>query len=94
MSNSPTSPITWPEILGHWRDPSRPSDRRMFQRIAQDLNVPSLYTVRVWFEKGNVPLRHWPRIIEVLEQRFDVAVSYKQLAEATLGAPAKQKDAA
>jgi hypothetical protein len=87
--------LTWPGILEHWRDPARPSDRRMFQRIAQDLNVPSLETVRVWVRNNDVPLRHWPRIIEVLEQRYEVAISYKQLAEATLAGPQpKKQDAA
>jgi hypothetical protein len=67
----------------------------MFRRIAQDLGVPSLETVRVWVRRNDVPLKHWPRIIEILDQRFEVAVSYKQLAEATLAGQApKQKDAA
>jgi hypothetical protein len=87
-----TSPLTWPDILEHWRDPARPSDRRMFQRIAADLDVPSLETVRVWVRINNVPIIHWPRIIEILEQRYEVAISYKQLAQATLAGPQPKKD--
>lgn len=69
----------------------------MFRRIADDLDVPSLETVRVWVRRNGVPVKYWPRIIALLETRFNVAVSYKQLAEATLAGPQpkeQQEDAA
>lgn len=57
----------------------------MFVRIAQDLGVDSRETVRDWLKRnGSVPLVHWPRLIDVLEQKFGMVVTYRQLVEATI----------
>ncbi len=95
MSNSP---LTWPEIIELFRDPVKPTDRRLAVRIAEDFGLSSFEVARVWYERKFVPVWYWPRLIDLLEQRFGIVVSCRQLVDATIVRrtlrTSRQKDAA
>ncbi len=94
MSNS----LSWPEIFRFFRDPSKPTHKQMALRMAEDFGLSSFEVSRQWIARQFVPIWHWPRLLDILEQRHGVIVSYRQLVEATIAqrSPRRQqkKDAA
>ena len=100
MSQSPlvTPPacdFTWPGIFELWRDPDKPSEKRLAVRMAADFKLTSYEVTRQWRMRNFVPIWHWPRLIEVLWERFEIAISYRDLVMMSIAMRASgRKDAA
>lgn len=89
-----TSPLTWPEILDLWTDPAKPTEKQAAVKLADDFGLSSFEVARQWRLRNFIPIWHWPRLVDLLEQRHDMAVSYRQLVEATIRARAPRKSEA
>lgn len=93
---TPDHLLSWDSIFNLWRDgESRRDDWKLAKRIAPDFpEISGARTVRWWLSRGAIPMERWERLIIVLEKRWGLIVSERQLVRATLAARAKQKDAA
>jgi hypothetical protein len=66
------------EILDLWRPLAKDRKVGFFPFLAEDLGFPLSRVVR-WHQRDSVPAKYWPRLIEVVERRFDIIVSARQL---------------
>lgn len=86
---------TWPAIFELWRDEAKPTDKQLAVLMAADFGLASYEVTRQWQMRKFVPVWYWPRLIDVLERRFGLMVSYRQLVEATIQVRGpRQKEAA
>lgn len=68
-------PRTFSEILALWKTHGA---------LAIDMNVPKC-RARQWRVRGSVHPRYWPRLIELVEQRFGIVITPRQLMLAAAG---------
>lgn len=73
-------PTLFTQIFELW-----PDDRQCtrFQQMALDMRVPRM-RARQWIARDYLPPWYWPRLVDVLEQKFGSIVTYHQLVEATV----------
>lgn len=87
--------LTWPAIFELWRDEAKPTEKQSAVLMAADFGLASYEVTRQWRMRNFVPVWYWPKLIDVLESRFGMVVSYRQLVEATCRVRGpRQKDAA
>jgi len=87
-SHLPAQP-TWSDILALWRI-SAPSNRQAYLRVAEDFSLSSFEVARAWFT-GGVPMEYWERLIVLLEHRWGIIVSERQLVRATVALRSSRK---
>lgn len=49
--------------------------------LARDMGVP-LSRARQWLRRDFLPPWYWPHLVDVVEQRFQRTITYRQLVEA------------
>lgn len=64
-------PTLFTEIFELWNDS---------EQLARDMGVPN-NRARQWLNRGYVPLWYWQRLVDVVEQKFNRVVTYRQLVE-------------
>lgn len=62
------------EIFALWPDTAS---------LAKDMGVPSTRGHQ-WIRRNYLPPWYWPRLMDVVEQKFGQVVTYRQLVEATV----------
>jgi hypothetical protein len=67
------------EIFEHYPT----ADDKAAVELARDMQVPA-NRARQWIRRGWLAPWYWPRLIDVLERRFEQVITYRQLVEATV----------
>lgn len=63
------------EIFDLWPEPCRDV------QLAQDMGVKR-NRARQWLNRGFIPFWYWPRLIDVVDQKFERTITHRQLVEA------------
>lgn len=61
--------------------------------IADRLGLKSPTTVASWKQRGSIPVEHWPRLVEIAQEKDVEGVNYDELVAMHL-APAQPETAA
>lgn len=70
-------PTLFTEIFALW-----PNEFQAM-RIGSDMGVPR-GRAQQWINRDYIPPWYWPRLVDVVEQRFGRVITYRQLVEASV----------
>lgn len=77
--------LSWPAIFDLWRNGDPLDTWEHAKRIAADFpDISSPRTVVAWLNRQAVPMERWEHLMAVLERRWGIVVSERQLVRATV----------
>ena len=85
----------WDKIFDLYRSRAAKTEEHIFRAslMAHDLGVKAT-VVNQWRRRGNIPVDYWPRLVTVLERKFGLLVSERQLVQATRASRCRKREAA
>lgn len=86
---------SWDKIFDLYRSHAARTGELIFRAstMAEDMGVGAT-VVNQWRRRERIPVEHWPRLITILERKFQMLVSERQLVQATLASRCRKREAA
>jgi hypothetical protein len=67
------------EILELWRRLAPGKGTRFLAPLARDFAPVRKTTVVKWYYRNSIPPRYWPQLIDLVDRRFDLVITPRQL---------------